>query len=120
MLNKILLLLVVFLPLLTIAQQHKVLVLSQDEFKKGIGKKNIQLVDVRTPDEYKNGHIKNAKNIDYKSPSFKNEISKLDKTKPVYLYCQAGGRSAKASLILSELGFVEVYDLSGGYSSWNK
>lgn len=119
MLNRILLLFVLVFSISCVAQE-KGKVLSQDEFKKGISKKDIQLVDVRTPDEYKNGHIDHAKNIDYMNDNFKNEIKKLDKTKPVYVYCQAGGRSAKAASLFIEAGFKEVYDLKGGYESWKK
>lgn len=74
-----------------------------------------QLVDVRTPDEYNNGHLQAAKLINYNGPDFKQQTEKLDKNKPVFVYCAAGGRSAKAAKILTEAGFKEVYNLSGGY-----
>ena len=59
-----------------------------------------------------------AENINFKSKDFLSQISKLDKSKPVLLYCSAGGRSAKASIIFDSLGFKEIYDLKGGYLSW--
>ena len=80
--------------------------------------KDVQLIDVRTPNEYRNGFIANAENINFKSKNFLSQISKLDKSKPVLLYCSAGGRSAKASIIFDSLGFKEIYDLKGGYLSW--
>ena len=80
--------------------------------------KEVQLIDVRTPNEYGNGFIANAENINFKSKDFLSQISKLDKSKPVLLYCAAGGRSAKASKIFDSLGFKEIYDLKGGYLSW--
>ena len=80
--------------------------------------KEAQLIDVRTPNEYRNGFIANAENINFKSKDFLSQISKLDKSKPVLLYCAAGGRSAKASIIFDSLGFKEIYDLKGGYLSW--
>lgn len=78
----------------------------------------VQLVDVRTPDEYVEGYIHGAQNVDYNSPTFNEDILKLDKTKPVILYCLSGGRSAKCSKKMVDAGFVKVYDLDGGISAW--
>lgn len=83
--------------------------------------KNVQLVDVRTAKEYNQGHIDDALNIDISNEAnFKVEIQKINKNQPVYVYCYSGGRSNKASKIMVELGFSEIYDFSGGWSTWNK
>lgn len=79
---------------------------------------DVQLVDVRTPEEYKEGFIANAQNIDFNSPTFDEDVSKLDKNKPVILYCKGGGRSSKCSKKLLEAGFVKIYDLKGGITQW--
>jgi len=79
---------------------------------------DIQLIDVRTPNEFFNGSIGKAKNIDFNSPFFREQVLKLDKNKPVVVFCYAGGRSGKASLMLDSLGFKQIYDLKGGYSGW--
>lgn len=80
---------------------------------------NLQIVDVRTPGEYAEGHIANSTNIDiYDFEVFENEINKLSKEKPVFVYCRSGGRSADAVSQLLELGFEEVYDLDGGITKW--
>ncbi|MBL6448733.1 rhodanese-like domain-containing protein [Fulvivirga sp. 29W222] len=79
-----------------------------------------QLVDVRTAREYSSGHLEHAVNIDYNSPSFKNDISKLKKDQPVFVYCAVGGRSASASYILKEQGFTHIVDLGGGIADWKK
>ena len=79
---------------------------------------DIQLIDVRTPEEFINGSIVKAQNINFNSPFFKEQVLKLDKNKPVVVFCHAGGRSAKASLMLDSLGFKQIYDLKGGFSSW--
>ena len=76
------------------------------------------IIDVRTPAEYAEGHIKNAKNIDWNGNSFDKQISKLDKSKPVLVYCLAGGRSAAAASKLRESGFKHVYELVGGMKEW--
>ena len=73
----------------------------------------IILVDVRTPEEYGSGHLKYSKNIDYKKEDFNAQINKLDKNKPVYLYCRTGNRSGKSVDILKKLGFKNVYNIGG-------
>ncbi len=76
------------------------------------------LIDVRTPSEYQVGTIGNAKNINWNDANFATEISKLDKTKPTFIFCQRGGRSGKALKKMKGLGFQEVYDLAVGYGGW--
>ncbi len=78
----------------------------------------VQLVDVRTPEEVSEGFIANSQNIDYFSPTFDTDIENLDKNKPVVLYCRSGKRSAKCSQKLLEAGFKKIYDLEGGISRW--
>lgn len=77
-----------------------------------------QIIDVRTPAEYAQSHLQGAKNIDVKNQSFTTQIESLDKTRPVYLYCQSGIRSANAASILSQSGFQEIYDMQGGMRRW--
>ena len=76
------------------------------------------ILDVRTPNEYRNGHLVNSTLIDYYRSDFKEAVNQLDKNKPVFVYCQSGIRSAKAARVLVESGFKEVYDLNGGYAEW--
>lgn len=71
------------------------------------------LVDVRTPEEFEGGHLQYATNINFNSPDFKAQISKLDKHKPVYLYCRSGNRSGKAADTLKTLGFHTYYNIGG-------
>lgn len=84
------------------------------------GKGNMQLIDVRTEEEYEVSHLKNAQNICVTSGDFKEKVASLDKMKPVYVYCRSGKRSSKAAMILIEMGFTKVYDLQGGHQSWQK
>ncbi len=79
---------------------------------------NVQLVDVRSPAEYADSHIEKSININLNSEGFEPNVQKLDKTKPVYVYCQAGGRSKKAAIKLHELGFKQIIELDGGISDW--
>ena len=76
------------------------------------------LIDVRTPDEFTKGHLENAQNIDWRSNDFGKQIETLDKSKPVFVYCLSGGRSASAASAMREAGFKEVYELEGGIMKW--
>ena len=79
---------------------------------------SVQLVDVRTQEEYGVSHLKNAQNICVTNDDFEEKVKTLDKNKPIYVYCRKGGRSATAAQILKELGFKKVYDLEGGITNW--
>lgn len=95
-------------------------VLNKNEYATQIVTNNIKPFDVRTPSEYNSGHIKKAINVDiFNAGNFNSYFEKLDKEKPVYVYCRSGARSQKAARKLLKMGFVQVYDLKGGYNSWN-
>lgn len=78
----------------------------------------LQLIDVRTPEETSFGTIPGAIKIDFYDKAFKEKINELDKSKPTVVYCAAGGRSASAMDIFVSQGFTEVYDLTDGYRGW--
>ncbi|WP_243349797.1 rhodanese-like domain-containing protein [Parabacteroides sp. FAFU027] len=99
------------------AQNGKIQSLSVNDFEKAIKQKKVQLVDVRTPEEFKSGHIKGALNIDVKNPDFDNQILKLKKKSPVAVYCRSGHRSKIAAQKLSEKGFA-VIELDRGFNDW--
>lgn len=77
-----------------------------------------QLIDVRTPEEFQAGALENARNIDWNSSDFTNQLADLDKNAPVFVYCLSGGRSAEASQAFLENGFKEIYELDGGFMAW--
>lgn len=79
---------------------------------------DVQLLDVRTPKEVANGIIEGAIHIDFFDANFDIDVAKLDKKKPIIVYCAAGGRSAKSGKKLAALGFTRIYDLTGGYGTW--
>jgi rhodanese-related sulfurtransferase len=98
---------------------QQTIVLNANDYEKKISsEKNIQLIDVRTPEEFQQGFIKGAKNINVYDSNFEQEINKLDKSKAVYIYCRSGSRSRSAAQILSKNGFKTIYDLQGGISAW--
>jgi len=73
---------------------------------------------VRTPEEFADGHIENAINLDYYSETFGDELNKLDKNKTYLVYCRSGRRSRNALDIMEELNFREAYNMSGGIIEW--
>lgn len=80
--------------------------------------KSIPVVDVRTAKAHALESIPNSQNIDFNSPNFEEEVSKLDKNKPVILYCGTGRSSAKCASKLEDAGFKKIYELKGGISRW--
>lgn len=112
-------LLLVLLSFASCQSQNKTpQLVSPDAFAQKIETGKEQLIDVRTPKEYKQGHLKGAKNIHLYEQDFVEQINKLDKTKPVYVYCKAGGRSAEAVEIMQAQGFQNIVELDGGTDSW--
>ena len=89
-----------------------------EEFKQAIEDPQVYLVDVRQPEEYSEGHIKGAHNLDVTNPDFKKLAeATLPKDKKIAVYCKSGKRSAEASKELTELGF-NVLNLEHGITSW--
>ncbi len=76
------------------------------------------LLDVRTPAEFAQGHLPNALNINWKGNDFESGIASLDKSKPVFVYCQSGGRSTEAAKEMRAEGFIKVFELEGGILKW--
>jgi rhodanese-related sulfurtransferase len=76
------------------------------------------IIDVRTVDEFNSGHLADAVNIDYYSPDFKTNISKLDRNKDYLIYCRTGIRGTASTRIMLDLGFTRVHNLSGGIVEW--
>ncbi|MBI2280981.1 MAG: rhodanese-like domain-containing protein [Bacteroidetes bacterium] len=78
------------------------------------------ILDVRTPEEWAEGTIEGATKINYHDDNFEQQVEKLDKETPVYVYCKSGGRSSSAADILEKKGFKKVYNLDGGITSWKE
>jgi len=76
------------------------------------------ILDVRTPEEFAQGHIANAINIDWNNQEFEMQVKKLDHSKPIYIYCLSGGRSHAAAQKLHEIGFKQITELQGGMMKW--
>ena len=84
------------------------------------GNADFVIIDVRTPDEFDEGHIEGAVNIDYYHPGFQSDVKKLDRSKTYLLYCRTGNRSGSAFRLFEELQFQKVYHMEGGTSRWKR
>jgi len=93
--------------------------LSSTVFSSKIADDKATLLDVRTQHEFKNGHIKNAGQLNYYALDFRKKLLMLPKDHPVYLYCNTGYRSERAAEILVENGYSKVYNLEHGIMEWN-
>jgi phage shock protein E len=94
--------------------------ISVDEFDKMRQEKQAVVLDVRTTREFEAGHVPGAVNIPIASPDFKQQISKLDKSKTYLVHCYRGSRSATATQEMSKMDFMNLYDFSGGMDAYQK
>ena len=81
-------------------------------------KATVQLVDVRTPEEFQSGRLEGALNINFYDADFAQKMAKLDREKPLLIYCAVGGRSGKAAEQMTAMGFKNVVNLTGGIQAW--
>ncbi|WP_108670822.1 rhodanese-like domain-containing protein [Peribacillus acanthi] len=95
-------------------QKRVVKTLTQDEFIEGYRKS--QLIDVREPNEFENGHILGARNIPLSQ--LKTRLKEIRADKPVYFYCQSGIRSGRAAQMLHRKGYRQLFHLKGGFKQW--
>lgn len=79
---------------------------------------NVQVLDIRTPEEFANGHLISARNLDFYASDFAEQLKQLDPKAPYVMYCASGRRSAEAHLQMKALGFEQVYEIQGGYQAW--
>ena len=106
--------------LLFISLNSSAQVVDANTFEKGITKE-VQLLDVRTPEEFDQGHLFNAMLANWnEKEEFTRRIGAMDKDKPVYIYCLSGGRSTAAATMLREEGFSKVIELKGGINAWKQ
>lgn len=92
---------------------------SPSGFKQALESGEYKLIDVRTEEEYKQGHVKNSTQKDYyKTQKFSDYLDSIDKNEKYLIYCRSGKRSSMALKIMKEKGFKNVSDLAGGYSAW--
>ncbi len=89
-------------------------------FKSDLARTKGLLLDVRTPEECQEGIINGAQMLDYSAPGFMDGLAKLDRERPVFIYCASGGRSRQTMTRMMKMGFKEVHDLEGGITAWRQ
>ncbi len=83
-----------------------------------IGEEDVEVLDVRTPEEYTEGHVAGATLIDFYEPDFADQIDLLDRGRTYVVYCRSGNRSGQAVALMAERGFTAVNDVDGGIVAW--
>lgn len=81
---------------------------------------NRVILDVRTPEEFAEGHVEGAVMIDFYEPDFAEQIAGLDRDGSYLLYCRSGNRSEQARTLMADLGFSDVADVEGGIVAWTE
>lgn len=81
---------------------------------------NVVVLDVRTPDEFKAGHIRGAKSVDFRSADFAKKLGELDRNRTYLVHCASGGRSTSSLETFQKLGFKSVVHLDGGFNAWKR
>ena len=106
----------------TVAQEETNIVkLNSEQFEKKVqNNSNTIILDVRTVEEFDEGHIPGSININYFDSDFISQMETLDTTKTLLIYCRSGNRSSKAITLIEDSGFDEIYELEGGYLAWSK
>lgn len=93
--------------------------ISVEAFKALRDKEGAVVLDVRSPAEVSEGVIPGHIMINMMSPSFRNKIEQLDKSKTYLVYCRSGNRSGQACQLMANMGFEQLYNLRGGIGAWN-
>lgn len=79
---------------------------------------DLVILDVRTPEEFAEGHLEDARLIDFYAEDFADRLEELDRDVPYLLYCRSGNRSGQVAEMMEELGFADVADVDGGIVAW--
>ena len=82
------------------------------------GDDKFAILDIRTPVEFQSGHLAKSIPIDFYSPTFADQLNRLDKTKTYLVYCRTGNRSTKSLQLFKKLKFQKVYHMTSGISDW--
>lgn len=109
---------VLFLGVVTVVAQNKVQVDSKQANELLKKDKNIIVLDVRTAEEFNEGHIKGAANIDIRKQDAYSKIDKLNRNSTYLVYCRTNHRSGMATDYMIQKGFKNVYQMMDGFPGW--
>src|SRR5690554_5027696 len=102
-------------------KEHEAHLISVEELARHVeDSSELLLLDVRTKEEYEEGHLPGARNMDFLSEDFLLQVEQLPKDQAIYIYCRSGNRSAKAADLMRKAGFRQLYDMEGGYLKWEE
>ena len=101
------------------SKDSNITLITTEEMKTMLQDDKVQLVDVRTVKEFDEHFIEGAENIVY-DDNFEQKLDKLDKEKPIIIYCRSGRRTVLSADIMEKQGFTKIYELKGGIKQWMK
>ena len=116
--KKLALLLTLLIPTFATFAGDKAKDIPVSEAEKLVKEGKVLVLDVRTPEEFQDGHIEGAKNVNFNSKDFAEKIKALATDKPVLVHCQGGGRSGKSLPLLEQLNFPAIYHMNEGFGEW--
>lgn len=102
------------------AEDKAVTHVDADAAEKLVKEGKVTVVDVRSPEEYKEEHIAGAKNVDFFTEDFARQLDKFDKSKPYLVHCGSGKRSTSSLKVFEKLGFKNLFHLDGGIAAWKE
>ena len=102
----------------TVAAASAVTLVSPEDAHRLVEEGEVEVIDVRTPEEFDEGHIEGATLIDFYEPDFADRIAELDRDREYVVYCRSGNRSGQATALMADQGFAAVNDVDGGIVAW--
>lgn len=93
-------------------------VVSADTAAELAARDDVEVIDVRTPEEFEEGHLEGAARIGIADDDFRDQLDQLDRGGNYLVYCRTDNRSGQAVTVMREMGFENVWDLDGGVSAW--
>ncbi len=111
---------IIFFTFLSCVENRNSVISASEFFEKLKNDNKAVLIDVRTPEEFNKGHLRNALNVNWFDENFEKNLKIFSKDLPVYVYCLSGGRSSQANEKIKSMGFENVFELEGGILEWRK
>lgn len=112
--------LIIALSVVTIAAAGDVRNVTPAQAQRMISQSHPIVLDVRTPGEYAEGHLRNAILLDWQNPLFRSIVATYSQKKTYIVYCRSGRRSNDAAALMQSMGFTKVYNMSGGIDRWKR
>lgn len=105
-------------PELTVTQAASITLLTPSAASDLVGDPAVRVLDVRTAEEFAEGHLAGATQLDWYASDFADRVAELDRDATWVVYCRSGNRSAQATALMADQGFTAVNDVDGGIVAW--